>query len=445
MITVSRVLVCLAISATSLAAPAHAQNWPSFRGPNATGVAAGAPPISWDAPAKRNVAWKTAIPGLAHSSPIVWGDRVYVTTAVASAGRPTVRTGDSSRAGIGAAPDMVSHTWHLLALDKNTGAIVWNREAYKGTPRVKRHVKASHASATPATNGRVIVALLGSEGLFCFDMDGTLKWRQDLGALAVGLADDPTYEWGPASSPIVDGNLVFVQNDRYKDSYIAAFDLTSGKQVWRTNRDELPSWATPLLMRSGSRAELVTNASKFIRAYDPATGRELWRMADSATQVKVPTPVAAGDLVIVTGGYPAGGRPIYAVRAGASGEIAPTALAWSAPTGSPYTGTPLVHEGLLYICTDNGILSAYDAKTGERIYRSRVSPNASGFSASPVAAGGRIYLAGEDGDVFVVKAGRQFELLATNPMGEINMATPAISGNLLILRTQGHLLGIAAK
>lgn len=445
MIRISRVLVCLAIAATPLAATAHAQNWPSFRGPNATGVAAGAPPVSWDAAANRNVAWKTPIPGLAHSSPIVWGDRVYVTTAVASAGSPTVRTGDSSRAGIGAAPDMVSHTWHLLAIDKTTGAIVWNREAYTGTPRVKRHVKASHASATPATNGRVIVALLGSEGLFCFDMDGTLKWRQDLGALAVGLADDPTYEWGPASSPIVDGNLVFVQNDRYKDSYVAAFDLATGKQVWRTNRDELPSWATPALIRSGSRAQLVTNASKFIRAYDPATGRELWRMADSATQVKVPTPVAAGDLVIVTGGYPAGGRPIYAVKAGASGEIPPTALAWSAPNGSPYTGTPLVHDGILYICTDNGILSAYDVKSGARIYRSRVSPNASGFSASPVAAGGRIYLAGEDGDVFVVKAGRQFELLATNPMGEIIMATPAISGNLLILRTQGHLLGIAAK
>jgi len=445
MTRISRVFVCLAIAATPLAATAHAQNWPSFRGPNATGVAAGAPPVSWDAVAKRNVAWKTPIPGLAHSSPIVWGDRVYVTTAVASGGSPTVRTGDSSRAGIGAAPDMVSHTWHLLAIDKTTGAIVWNREAYKGTPRVKRHVKASHASATPATNGRVIVALLGSEGLFCFDMDGTLKWRQDLGPLAVGLADDPTYEWGPASSPIVDGNLVFVQNDRYKDSYVAAFDLATGKQVWRTNRDELPSWATPLLMRSGARAQLVTNASKFIRAYDPATGRELWRMADSATQVKVPTPVAAGDLVIVTGGYPAGGRPIYAIRAGASGEIAPTALAWSAPNGSPYTGTPLVHDGILYICTDNGILSAYDVKSGARIYRSRVSPNASGFSASPVVAGGRLYLAGEDGDVFVVKAGRQFELLATNPMGEITMATPAISGNLLILRTQGHLLGIAAK
>jgi outer membrane protein assembly factor BamB len=442
MIKNCRVLVCLAIAASSMRSVTHAQNWPSFRGANSAGVAAGTPPVSWDVAANRNIRWKTAIPGLAHSSPIVWDDRVYLTTTVASSGTPTVKTGDSNSAGIGAAADIVSHTWHVMAIDKHTGRVLWDREAYTGTPRVKRHVKASHASATPATNGRVIVAMLGSEGLVGFDMNGTQKWRTDLGPLAVGLADDPTYEWGPASSPVIDGTLVFVQNDRYKDSYLAAFDLETGKQVWRQNRDELPSWATPLVARTAARTEIITNGARFFRSNDAATGRELWRLPDPGTEVKVPTPVVSGDLFILTGGYPAGGRPIYAVRQGGAGELAP---AWRAPNGSPYTGTPLVYEGILYVCTDNGILSAYDVKTGARIYRSRVSPGAGGFSASPVAAAGRLYLAGEDGDIFVVRAGRAFELLATNPMGEICMATPAISGDMLIVRTQGHLVGIAAR
>jgi outer membrane protein assembly factor BamB len=428
-----------------MTASVHAQNWPGFRGANAAGVAAGAPPVSWDAKAMRNVAWKTAIPGLAHSSPIVWGDRIYVTTAVASSGTPTVKTGDSNRAGIDPAQDMVTHTWRLLAIDKASGKIVWDRPVHQALPRVKRHVKASHASSTPTTNGRVIVALLDSEGLFCFAMDGTLQWRQDLGVMDVGLVDDPGYQWGPASSPVIEGNLVIVQNDRHKDSFLAAFDLATGKQAWRTNRDELPTWSTPLIARPGARTEVVTNGGKFIRGYDAANGRELWRFPDAATQVKVPTPIVAGDAVIVTGGYPAAGRPIYAVRPGGSGDLAPSAIAWRTQNGSPYTGTPLALDGIVYVCTDNGILTTYDAKTGERIYRSRVSEIAGGFSASPVAAGGRIYLASEDGDVFVVKAGRVFELLATNPMGEIVMATPAISGDTLIVRTQGHLFGIGLR
>jgi outer membrane protein assembly factor BamB len=432
----------LALALLLAAAPAAAQNWPAFRGPDASGVAAAArPPSTWDAATSRNVAWKTAIPGLAHSSPIVWGDRVYVTTAIAASGAVSVAKG---AAGIDSAADMVSHTWRLIALDRASGRIAWDREVHRGTPRLKRHVKASHASATPSTNGRVIVALFGSEGLFCFDMNGALQWRQDLGLMDVGLVDDPSYQWGPASSPTIFENMVIVQNDRHKDAFVAAFDLATGKQLWRTPHDEYPSWATPAIARSGSRTEIVTNGGKFIRGFDPKTGRELWRLSDNLTQVKVPTPVVAGDTVIVTGGYPSGGRPIYAIRLGGSGELTPKSLAWSTERGSPYTGTPLVYDGLLYVCTDNGILSAYDAKTGERIYQQRVGPGSSGFSASPVAADGRLYLASEDGDIFVVRAGRTYELLATNRMGEVTMATPALSGNLLIVRTQTQLVGIGS-
>ena len=244
---------------------------------------------------------------------------------------------------------------------------------------------------------------------------------------------------------MIDGAHVLVQNDRHKDGFLAAYDLATGKQVWRTNRDELPTWSTPLVVRSRREPRSSPTAASSSAATTRRRAASCGASPTPATQVKVPTPVVAGEAVIVTGGYPAAGRPIYAMRPGGSGDVAPAALAWQTPNGSPYTGTPLVYEGIVYVCTDNGILTAYDAKTGERIYRSRVSDRAGGFSASPVAAGGHIYLAGEDGDVFVVKAGRAVRAAATNAMGEIAMATPAISGDMLIVRTQGHLLGIAAR
>jgi len=432
----------LAIAAPLSTAVAQSTNWPAFRGANASGVTATALPVSWDLQSSKNVAWKTPIAGLAHSSPIVWGDRIYVTTAVAASGKPGVVTGDVQKSGVDSATDTGPHTWRLLALDAASGKILWDRAVHQGPPRMKRHVKASHASATPATDGTSIVALLGSEGLFCFDMTGKQKWRVDLGVMDVGLVDDPGLQWGPASSPVILDNLVIVQNDRHKDSYLAAYDLATGKEVWRAAHDEYPSWATPTVVRTGGRVEIVTNAGKHIRGFDPKTGRELWRLSDNNTQVKVPTPVVAGDLVIVTGGYPPGGRPIYAIRPGGSGDVGAKAVAWQAERGSPYTGTPLVHDGIVYACTDNGILSAYDAKTGQRLYQQRVSPEAAGFSASPIAAGNRLYLASEEGDVFVVQAGREFKLLATNRMGEVTMATPAVAGQTLILRTQTQLVGI---
>jgi outer membrane protein assembly factor BamB len=357
-----------------------------------------------------------------------------------------VLTGDSSVAGIDAANDMIVHSWRLVALDRATGAIVFDREAHAGVPRMKRHVKASHASATPATNGDVIVALLGSEGLFCFDMDGAVRWKADLGVMDVGLVGDPTYQWGPASSPVIFEDLVIVQNDRHRESFLAAYDLATGREVWRATRDELPSWATPLIVARNGRDELITNSGKFIRAYDPRTGRELWRMADSDTQVKVPSPVAAGELVIVTGGWPSNGRPIYAFKPDLSGDVAAgAALAWSTERGSPYTPTPVVHDGVLHVISDNGILSAYDVETGARLYQQRVSETAGAFSASPIVAGGNLYLASEDGEIFVARAGRNYELLASNPVGEILMATPAVAGDMLIVRTQHNLIGVRAR
>ena len=424
-------------AAMLMTAPAAAQDWPSFRGAGAAGVAeAGDPPVSWDVGGGRNVAWAAPIPGLGHSSPIVWGDRVFLTSAVPlqqaapiGANGPAVNT-EEYRALEARTP----HAWRLYCLDRRTGRLLWERTAYEGVPRVKRHAKASQASATPVTDGTRVVAMMGSEGLYTYDMDGRLLWKKDFGRLDVGYVDDPSDEWGPASSPVIHDGMVIVQNDRHKDSYVAAFDVATGEERWRTTRDELPAWSTPVV-HAGARATLVTNSPRFIRGHDPATGREIWRIPDG-TQVKVVTPVVAGDLVIVTGGYPTGGRPIFGIRA-ATGEVA-----WQLERGSSYTPSPIVYQGILYVCIDNGVLSAYDATTGMRLYQQRIAPDSGGFSASPVAANGRLYFPSEDGVVYVVRAGRAFELLAKNDMRQMCLASPAVSGDLLLVRTSTHLYAL---
>lgn len=421
-----------------------ADQWPGFRGSDRAAVAAGSPPAAWNLETRQNIAWRTAIPGLGHSSPIVWGDRVYVTTAVDVGGAAgDVRLGDSSVAGIDSAADTGVHEWRLYSLDRATGRVVWQQVAHRGQPRVKRHVKASHASATPATDGRFIVALMGSEGLFCFRMDGSLVWRKDLGVMDVGLVDDPTYQWGPASSPVIAGDRVVIQNDQHQNSFLGAYDLATGNELWRSARAEMPSWATPLVARAGTRSLVITNSPNAVRAHDLASGREVWRLEDG-TQVKVPSPVVAGDRVIVTGGYSPGSRPTFAIPLAASGTLQPGALPWQIERGSPYTTTPLVLGDLLYMATDAGILSAYDAASGARVYQERLGLGG-GFSASPVAASGRLYFANEDGDVFVVAAGRTFSLLETNSIGEMALSTPAIDGDMILFRGRGHVTAIARQ
>jgi outer membrane protein assembly factor BamB len=415
--------------------------WPRFRGPEGAGVAENQNlPDDWDVESGRNVLWRRAIDGLAHSSPIVWGNRVYVTTAVADSGDVPFGTGDSGVVGSGTTEDLGHHRWELLAIDKHTGDVAWRRTVHEGVPRVQRHVKASHASATPVTDGEHLVALLGSEGLFCFELDGELSWRADVGVLDVGYWGAPEIQWGPASSPIIYDDLVIVQNDRQEDSFVAAYALATGEEVWRAARNEKPSWSTPAVYRSERGDEMVTNGGNWIRANDPRTGEELWRVSHEDLEVITPSPIVAGEVVIVSGGNPTGARAIFALRPGETEER----LRWKAERGSPYTPTPLAYEGILYVIVDNGILSAYELATGERIYRARVDVGA-GFSASPVAADGKIYLASEDGDVFVIRAGREYQQLARIDMGEALMATPAISDGMLILRGRSTLFAVARE
>ncbi|CAN5563080.1 PQQ-binding-like beta-propeller repeat protein [soil metagenome] len=434
-------ILCLFLLLSTVTA--EAQNWPSFRGANASGVVEGTKtPTTWNAEKSQNIRWKTTIPGLSHASPIVWGNRVFVITAISSDPKASFIAKDR---GISLADDSVKHTWRIYALDKATGRVIWEKTAYEGVPRAKRHVKATQANSTPATDGKYVVALFGSEGLDCYDVNGKLIWKQDLGVLNPGLWDDKTSSWGHASSPIIYRNLVIVQADGHKQSFIAAFNLKDGKQAWRVERGEITSWSTPTVHETKERTELIANGGRYIRGYDPLTGKELWRFSDDNTQVKMQAPLVAHGLIFISGGYPPG-RAMYAFRPGAVGDISLKPgqetndfIAWRLSKGSPYTPTPIAYDDLLYTCADNGVLSAYDAKTGELVYQERLP---SSFSASPVAADGKLYLASQDGDVFVVKAGRKFELLATNAMGQALMATPALSDGMLIVRGENTIYAI---
>ncbi len=421
---------------------ASAQNWPSFRGPGASGIADGQHlPASWDVARSVNLFWKTAIPGLAHSSPIVWGDRVFVSTAVS--GKPGV-TFKRGLYGEGTASDDLSvQQWKLLCLDLKTGKLLWERTAYQGVPKEKRHIKATYANSTPATDGRVVVAWFGSQGLFAWDLDGKPLWKRDLGRIDAGAYDLPAYEWGTASSPILYEDLVILQCDQQKGSFLIAIDRRTGETVWKTERDELPSWGTPAIYTGKPRPELVTNGSNFIRGYDPATGKELWRLGGSS-KITAPTPISSDGLILVASGRRPE-APIFAVRAGAQGDItAGGQVAWQKQQRGSYMPTPLIYSGLLYVLGNAGIFDCYDFKTGEEVYRERIPHQGSGFSGSPVASDGKIYLPSEDGEVFVVKAGRRFELLGRNEMGEPLMATPAIARGTLLIRTERHMWAVGA-
>lgn len=420
-------------------ASAHGQNWPSFRGPGATGVldtSRGAP-VSWDVAAKRNIAWSTAIPGLGHSSPVVWGDRIFVTSAVSSDPKSVFQyplAGELDRR-----TDTSKHQFKLYCLDKRTGKIIWEKTADEGVPRVTRHPHNSYASATPATDGKRVIAFFGSEGLYAFDLDGKPLWHQSVGPLDQGAFDMPDYQWGSASSPVIYKNLVIIQCDQRKGSFLAAFDASSGKPVWRAEREALPSWSTPTVYEGPARAELVTNGAEYFRGYDPMTGKELWRIKGTS-MISVPTPFAARGLIYLASGYFRFIQPIIALKPGASSDVAPSSMAWRTEKGAPYLPTPIVYGDYFYAFGSRGVLDVYNAATGERIYEQRLAAGA--FASSPVASGGRLYSASEDGDVYVVKAGPKFELLASNQMGEVVMATPALSDGMLIVRGLSHIFGI---
>jgi len=417
-----------------------AKAWPSFRGTAASGVADGQNlPDEWNVATGQNIRWKRAVPGLAHSSPIVWNNRVFVTSAVSSRADASFKPGLYGEGT--ASEDKSIHKWIVAAIDAASGKTVWEQTAYEGEPREKRHIKSTYASATPATDGRVVVAFFGSQGLYAYSFDGKLLWKKDLGHLDVGAYDIPTYEWGTASSPVIHDGRVIVQVDTSKEDYLLALDARTGREIWRTARQELPSWGTPTIVTSGGRTEVVTNSSNFVYGYDFATGKELWRLGGSS-QITSPTPIFTPDAIIIASGRRPQ-APIFAVKPGASGDITGTAsVLWQKTQRGPYMPTPVIYGDQLYVLGNAGLFDSYNYRSGAELYRARLAHKGSGFSASPVIADGRLYASSEDGDIFVVKTGPAFEVLGQYSMGEPLMATPAIAGGTMFVRGERTLFAI---
>ena len=426
--------------------------WPQFRGEQASGVAEGKPlPSEWNVPKGEGLRWKTAIPGLAHASPIVAGRRVFVATAVAKGEQAELKiglygAGDSAK-------DMVEHSFQLWCLDLEDGRPLWMRTAVRCVPKFARHTKATHVDSTPVTDGKRVVAIFGSQGMYCYSVDGDLLWKRDLGDLDVGPYNSMDLHWGYASSPVIAEGKVIVQADVKKDPFLAAFDVTTGKPVWRVARDDTTSWATPTVVGNGKDAQVIVNGCKHMGAYALADGKTIWRMAGGGG-LPIPAPIVAGDLLLLTSNHrplvPAHPRkPIFAVKRSAQGTLPvpqPSApgeqVAWCRARVGNYIQTPILYRDIVYLCAANGVVSVLEAKTGKSFGRNRLGEGRTGFSASPVAGDGKLYFTSEEGDVHVIKAGSAFDAIGVSPLGEICMATPAIADGMLLFRTRAHVVAI---
>jgi outer membrane protein assembly factor BamB len=422
-------------------------NWPAFRGQFAQGISAAANlPDFWDVEKNENIKWKISVPGLAHSSPVIWGNRIFLTTAISGLDNPELMVG--LYGSIEPVDDETVHVWKVYCYDKETGALIWEQTAHQGIPKVKRHPKSTHANPTPVTDGKHVIAFFGSEGLYCYDMNGKLLWKKDLGILDSGFFVAPEAQWGFASSPVIHRDRVIVQCDIQKGSFIAAFYIKTGKEIWRCPRDEVPTWSTPTVHAHNGQTQIIVNGFKHIGGYDFENGQEIWKMRGGG-DIPIPTPVVTQDLIFIINAH-GGMSPIYAISKHATGDITLSDkdtsnihIVWSIRRGGSYMLTPLVYDDYLYNCRINGSLRCYRAKTGELMYRESLGHG--GFSASAVAANGKIYFTNEDGEVFVVAAGPEYKLLAKNAMKDICMATPAISDDTLFFRTQRYLIAISEK
>ena len=427
---------------------ASGEDWLSFRGSDATGVSEGfSTPTNWNADASvgeiENVRWSVDVPGLGHSSPVIAGDRILVASAIAEAGDAPLMVGRGGKPT--AAEDNGVQSWVVLCYDKHTGKELWRRTARRGIPRATRHLKATHANTSVTVSGRRVVAFFGSEGLYCYDLDGEPLWSRDLGVIDISKYG---IGWGYASSPAVHKDRIVILCDDPKNPFLAALDLADGEELWRVKRDGLTerNWSTPFVHESDDRTQVVINGWPWILSYDLKSGDELWRIRGGGDN-PVPTPFEAFGWFYITGAH-GPEAPIFVVRPDAAGDITPPedtgkndSVVWSTRRGGCYMSTPVVYGDHLYLGNSNGVLRCRHAKTGELAYETRLGARA-GIIASLVAADDKIYAASENGTVYVIAAGGDYKLLAENQMGEPVFASPAISEGVLYLRTTKRLIAI---
>ena len=424
-----------------------ATDWPAFRGRNAQGVADGFPVrTSWnadpDAGELNGILWQTAVPGLGHSSPVIRGDRIFIATALANDGEPTLQVGRGGRPD--AADDHGRQQWIILCYDKRTGEELWRRIAHQGLPRATRHAKATHANTSVAIEEDKVVAFFGSEGLYCYDLEGNLQWSRDLGVIDISKYG---IGWGYASSPAVAKGRIALVCDDPQNPFIAVLRLADGEELWRVSRKDIceRSWATPLIHESRDGMQVVVNGWPWIVAYDLATGDEEWRIRGGGDN-PVPTPFTAHGSIYITNSH-GGQSPILVVRPEARGNLSASetdendSIVWSTTRGGAYMSTPVVYGDFLYLGTSSGVIRCFDALTGEKRYEKRLGSDAS-MIASLVAAEEKIYCTCENGTVFVLAAGPEFKILSRNQMGQPCFATPAISEGSLYFRTTTSLVAI---
>lgn len=441
---IRRLSIAIGIVALVVAGPfaGTLEQWPQFRGTSA-GVAPDDPALPERWSATENVAWTLDVPGVGWSSPVVWGDHIFVTSVVGSGQAEPPKPG-LYMGGERPAPT-AAHRWMVHDVDFATGKIRWSREIRNALPGPK-HLKNSYASETPVTDGERVYVYFGAVGLFVFDMVGTPVWSKPFGPFKT------RYGWGTAASPVVHGDRVYIVNDNDDQSFLAAYDKRTGTEAWRVNRAEGTNWATPFVWEHDGRAEVVTSGSDRVRSYD-LTGKLLWEFKGMSS-ISIPTPFERHGLLFIASGYVGDAlRPAYAIRPGASGDISLKAgetgnqfIAWSAPTLAPYNPTPLVYGDYYYTLFDRGFFACHDARTGKEIYgRQRIAVDASGFTSSPWAYNGKVFVMSEDGDTYVIEAGAQFKVLGKNSLGEMTLATPAISRGSLVIRTASRLYRIGRR
>jgi outer membrane protein assembly factor BamB len=442
--------VCLSVGLPMTASPA--ENWSQFRGDAGNGVVEDAQlPLEWGP--DKHVLWKIALPGIGWSQPIVWGDKVFVTTAVSEhQAKPNAKNKGPglsgyadflSRGTVAIPPPNETHQWKVMCLDAATGKTLWEKVAREGRPRMTIHANNTYASETPVTDGERIIAYFGMTGVYCYDLSGEPLWTRDLGTRRM------QFGWGTGSSPVLYGDLVYIQCDNDEASFLVALDKTTGQDVWRKDRDEKSNWATPYIWRNKLRTELVTAGGKQMRSYDPQSGELLWSMNGNGRTAT--TPVGNEKLLFVDsydrltglGGY------LAAVRPGGSGDISlgdkqasSEHVAWTAPIKGGRMASPALCQDFLFALEHGGgVVRCFDAKTGAEHYRQRL-PEASGVTSSPIVIGDKVYCTDQNCKTFVLQAGKELQVLATNDLGEFCWSSPAVAGDTLLIRTVDHLIAI---